>query len=377
MNRPRPTSPTVLKFGGAALADGEGVRRAAELLLEWGGARPVAVVSALGGVTAQLERAARAAAEGRVDLRPVRLRHRAVLSQLRLDSELCDRHLAGLATILAALAERRRLSDSERDGALSFGERMSARIVAAHLRERGVEATPVDAYDLGLESDDNHGRARPLAGTEATIRRSLATVPGIPVVTGFVAVARTGALTTLGRNGSDLTAALLGAAIGAREVCFWKSVAGVMTADPAVVPSARPLARMSYADAAELARAGAGILHPSTLDPLEAAGIPARVRDVAHPAAPGTLIAAGAPAADPVAIALDASAPALTVIGAPAPAVRERLSAGGITVRAEVAHGGSRWRSFHVAPEDLARAARLLHASLLETEDNACARSPA
>ena len=362
MNELRPP-PTVLKFGGAALADGDGVRRAAELLLEWGGERPVAVVSALGGVTEKLDRLVREAVGGETDLGSVRVRHRAVLRQLRLDSELCDRHLAELATVLGAVAERGRLDESTRDSALSFGERMSARIVAAHLRDRGVEATPVDAFDLGLETDSNHGRARPLPGVERAIRAALEAMPGIPVVTGFLAVDSSGSLTTLGRNGSDLTAALLAAALAAREVQFWKAVGGVMTADPALVPGARPVVRLSYADAAEFARAGAGVLHPDALEPLEAAGIPARVLDVEHPGRPGTLIAAGPRAPGPIGVAARSDPAGITVVGrVEADLVRERLDSAGVRVLRVEQRGPGRCPFFAVPRDELRGAAVAAHA---------------
>ena len=250
--------PIVLKFGGAALADGGGIQRVGAILASRGGPRPVAVVSAAAGVTELLIQVAQAAAEGRSELERVRVRHRTLLSQCGLEQELLNRLLAELAAVLEGIRERRAISAAERDFVLSFGERMSTRVVAAALRAGGRNATPVDAFDLGLISDSNHGCARPLAGTSSAIRRALAEVPGIPVVTGFVAKDAAGNLTTLGRNGSDLSASLLADACGAREVQFWKVVGGVMSADPTLVPDARGIARLSYAQAAEYAFAFEG-----------------------------------------------------------------------------------------------------------------------
>src|SRR5688572_3241238 len=161
--------PIVMKFGGAALADGAGIRRVGEILAARGGARPVAVVSAALGVTELLIAAAAAAAEGRSELERVRVRHRTLLSQCGLDQELLNHLLSELAAVLEGIRSRRALTAAERDFVLSFGERMSARIVAAALRAGGRNATPVDAFDLGLISDSNHGCARPLAGTSAAI----------------------------------------------------------------------------------------------------------------------------------------------------------------------------------------------------------------
>jgi aspartate kinase len=285
-----PLPSIVMKFGGAALADGAGIRRVGAILGARGGDRPVAVVSAAAGVTELLVQVADAAAEGRSELERVRIRHRTLLSQCGLEQELLNRLLTELAAVLEGIRARHAISAAERDFVLSFGERMSARIVAAALRAGGRVATPVDAFDLGLISDSNHGCAKPLAGNSAAIRRALAQVPGIPVVTGFVAKDSAGNLTTLGRNGSDLSASLLAEACGAREVQFWKVVGGVMSADPALVPDARHIAELSYAQAAEYAFRGANVLHPGALEPLERANIPARVLCLSEPDGAGTRI---------------------------------------------------------------------------------------
>jgi aspartate kinase len=289
---PRDRAPLtrVLKFGGAALADGAGVRRACSILLERGGPQAVAVVSAAHGVTQLLDQVAKAAVAGRSEAERVRIRHRTLLAQCGLEQELLDRYLGELATVLEDVRRSQRITPAQHDFVLSFGERMSARVVAATLRRLGREATPVDSFDLGLLSDSNHGSARPLPGTQASIRKSLASVAGIPVVTGFLAQDPAGNLTTLGRNGSDLTASLLGEALGAAEVQFWKTVGGVMTADPALVPGARRLERLSYDEAAEYAFRGASVLHPDALQPLARAGIPARVLSVVEPDDEGTRI---------------------------------------------------------------------------------------
>lgn len=295
--QPPPTRPTVLKFGGAALADGVGVRRACDLVAERGGPSPIVVVSAARGVTELLDGlwtaasglgAASTVAEA--GARSVRVRHRTLLSELGLDAEFLDRHLRELTWVLAAIRGRAAPSPADRDHVLSFGERMSARIVAAAFSSRGVPATPVDAYDLGLLSDSNHGRARPLPETSVQICRALEAVQGVPVVTGFVAIDARGRLTTLGPNGSDLSASLIAAAVGAGEVHFWKSVGGVLTADPKLVPDARPIRRLDYARAAEFARFGAQVMHQDALEPLRLGGIPARVLCFENPEDAGTRI---------------------------------------------------------------------------------------
>ena len=281
---------TVMKFGGAALRDGAGVRRAVAIVDEHGGEAPVVVVSALEGVTDLLVQAARAAARGEVNVEAVRVRHRSVLRQLDADPERLDRYVRELTLLLDSISARRDLRAVELDHVLSFGERASARIVAGCFEAEGISATPVDSYDLGLTTDSNHGNARPLPSEHAKVKRSVGEIPGVPVVTGFLAKDRAGNLTTLGRNGSDLSAALLAEAIGAGAVEFWKGVPGILTADPFVVPDARPIERLSFADAEELGQLGARVLHPDAIAPAVRAGIEVRVRFVEDPTHSGTIL---------------------------------------------------------------------------------------
>jgi aspartate kinase len=280
----------VHKFGGASLADGERIRRVGELMVERAPDRPIVVVSAVEGVTSQLDLLAREAALGVGDMARLRVRHRSLLAQLELDSEHLNRHFAELATVLNAIRNARQLSQAQRDHVLSFGERASARIVAAHLSQRGLRAMPIDAYDLGLVTDSNHGRARVLPHSAAQIRDALARIDAICVITGFVAADANGRLTTLGRNGSDVSAALIGEAIGAREIVFWKEVGGVMRADPKLVPAAQRLERLSYQEARELTHHGANVLHPEAVEVLERGSIAGRVRCTRTPDDEGTRV---------------------------------------------------------------------------------------
>ncbi len=286
----------VLKFGGAALADGHAIRLAVERVGEWVSvdagnpynsgtdSRPIVVVSALLGVTDGLGEVARQAVLGPRSARTsmdlagetVRIRHRSVLSQLGLPSELLDRHWRDLRMLLAGIAQRGRLDPQNRDLVLSYGERMSARIFAAALNMAGFEATPVDAWDVGLVTDSNHGQARPLQGTGQAIGSALRSIPGIAVVTGFLAKDGCGHLTTLGRNGSDLTASLLAEAAGASELVFYKDVPGIQSADPRSLPAAHVLSEVTYAEATELAFHGAQLLHPASLAPAIRAGVAVR-----------------------------------------------------------------------------------------------------
>lgn len=319
----------VLKFGGAALADGPAVRRVCRIVArEWREAQdpPLVVVSAHRGVTDLLEQVARAAASGRLEGERVRIRHRSLLAQLALPSELLDRFWRELDAMLAHVRGRGRLDPGDLDLALSFGERLSARVVARTLASQGVPATPVDAWDLGFVTDSNHGRAQPLDGIEAAIRPALAQIEGVAVVTGFLAEDTLGRRTTLGRDGSDLTAAVIAEALGADEVQYWKPVPGLLSADPALVPDAYVLPEVTYAEAAALALHGARVLHPSAIEPARRAGIRVRVGYVAEPESSGTLILPELPRSGPVALASRAEL-ARVDLAVPAPEQRGERSA--------------------------------------------------
>lgn len=283
--------PVTLKFGGAGLATGDGVLAALERIARAPCERPIVVVSAIGEVTDLLDEAAREAGRGRPDSSRVRWRHKRLQAELGLEPGLLRRLSTELEALLGAIALRGSCTPAERDHVLSFGERMSARIVAAALRARGRSAAPVDAWELGLESDSNHGRARPLERTLAALGPALERLPGVPVVTGFVAMDASGRLTTLGRNGSDLSAALVAEAARASELQLWKSVPGVFDADPNLVPDARVLPGLDHDQARALALHGAEVLHPDALAPLARAGIPALVADLMRPELAGTRIA--------------------------------------------------------------------------------------
>ena len=181
------------------------------------------------------------------------------------------------------------------------GERLSADVAAA-FSKAGIAARAVDAADAGLLTDDQFGEAAPLPEADALLRRSLAGSGPLAVVTGFIGRTRGGDLTTLGRNGSDFTATIVGAALGAEEVEIWSDVDGIMTADPRLVPDAKPLEILSFAEACELAYYGGKVLHPHTLVPAMRKGIPVRALNTFRPEHPGTRIVAQAAPAHGVAL---------------------------------------------------------------------------
>jgi len=297
----------VMKFGGTSLAGAPQIRQVGSIVRRFARSRPVVVVSAMAGVTDELIALAGSSVAGaprdvgaRLDRLQRRHRREARLlglsegsgSRIERDLEALFSELEGVCHGVLLLRE---LSRRSLDLISSFGERLSALLVTDHLRSLGLKAQYVDARDL-IVTDDSHGAAVvDFDATHKAIRKGLppAIRKGtIPVVTGFIGRTRSGATTTLGRSGSDYTAAILGGALRAAEVWIWKEVYGVCTADPNLVKTARVVPRISYQEAAEMAHYGAEVIHPKTMAPARRGRIPIRIKNTFKPDAPGTLITA-------------------------------------------------------------------------------------
>ena len=296
----------MLKFGGTSVADADAFERVATIVRAHGGPRPVVVVSALAGVTDALLSSVTAAAEG--DVAQARRsvegqldRHREVARRLvsaeaaaRFDDEL-ERTRLEIAELLERLPSEPRGQPALRDEIASCGERLSASLLAATLAAAGLPTRHADARRC-IVTDETHGQATPLVPeTERRTRGELLPLLEgglVPVLGGYIAAARRGRTTTLGRGGSDYTAALVGAALDAGEIQIWTDVSGVLTADPRVVPHARPIPRLSYAEAAELAYFGAKVLHPKTIQPAMDRRVPVRICNSRAPEDPGTVVTA-------------------------------------------------------------------------------------
>jgi aspartate kinase len=223
------------------------------------------------------------------------------------DDGLLAPFFAEIEALYKGLSLVRELSPRMLDYAASFGERMAVRVIADFFTRQGFPSRAFDAWELGFITDANFGAARPLPGYEANVARLCAeSIPkGVfPIVTGFVGQTETGDITTIGRNGSDLTATLVGAAISAEEVEIWSDTDGVMTADPRFVPRAKSIAAMHFDEAAELAYFGSRVLHPSTLIPAMEKNIPVRVLNTNRPEHPGTVIHHAAPMRDQAATSI-------------------------------------------------------------------------
>jgi len=275
------TPKVVMKFGGTSLGTADNLARSVAHVRREQRPRLV-VVSAVGGVTDLLLQAAGEACAGRDGapfLAEVRRRHTEIVEKLGLEHALIQEQDDELERLLVGISMLRELSPRTRDALLSLGERTSVRLVAAALRTRELDAEAFDAWELGLVSDDRHGRAEPLADHPARIRAAVEALPAgcLPVVTGFVARTVDGSVTTLGRGGSDFTAALFGAALEVEEIQIWTDVPGFLRADPRFVEGAGLIPEMRFEEAAELSYFGAKVLHPRTIEPARRRGVPVRV----------------------------------------------------------------------------------------------------
>lgn len=290
----------VCKFGGTSVADAGAIRRLIGILRARLPEQPVVVVSALAGVTDALLALADPVHAGDPELVDAGIdalvrRHEATARELPGGATALDAVRAEAAALRSALhsALGRRLRPAETDRLAGCGELWSTRLIAAALEGAGVPATWLDIRPI-MVTDDRFGRATPYPQVLNTRAREcllpIAQTGRVPVSQGFIGATADGTPTTLGRGGSDFTAALLGAALSASRVELWTDVSGLMTADPRIVPSARTLAEASYEEAAELATFGARVLHPATAMPLVRAGIPIVVLNSRQPDRPGTTI---------------------------------------------------------------------------------------
>ncbi len=290
----------VAKFGGTSVADAPAIERLAKIIRARTADQPVVVVSALAKVTDALLALGKPVAAGD---------QAAVDAAIEALVERHDRTAAGLPGAAAAMpairadagalrgemiaALGRPLTPAALDAVAGRGELWSSRLITAALQGAGLDAVWVDIRPI-MRTDDRFTRATPqmdhLKAKAQACFRPLAEGGRIAVTQGFIGATAEGIPTTLGRGGSDYTAALLGAALHATRVEIWTDVCGLMTADPRIVPSARTLAQASYDEAAELATFGAKVLHPATALPLVQAGIPIVVLNSTEAEHPGTVI---------------------------------------------------------------------------------------
>ena len=281
----------VCKFGGSSVDGAAGIERVAGILRARLAARPVVVVSAMAKTTRRLLDSAEAAAAGNLaaalaGCEELCAFHRRegeaavpAASRPPLAAAL-ERSFDELRALLGRLARERRLAPRDADAAAAFGEVLASEILALALPGFGVAAAWIDARRV-IVTDAAFTRAKPLY-EETGIRLRAAVLPvvergAVPVVGGYIGATLDGVVTTLGKEGSDFSAAIAGAALGAAEIQIWTDVDGILTADPRLVPGARRVRSLSFAESLELACSGAKKPHPGTLGPAARAGVPIRV----------------------------------------------------------------------------------------------------
>lgn len=298
----------VMKFGEASLADHQAISGAVRILADYQtkGHRLVAVVSALPKVNDELGRISEEAIDAKPEtinefverhtkrhIQTARqcIRNPRILTKVVMQLEEKSTEIHEILTSIARLKE---LTPRSKDFVLSFGVKLAAPIVCGAAIESGLKSEWLTGGEAGITTDENFGEANPL--TDLTVRKvktklgPMLSEGKVPIVTGYAAATPHGVTTTLGRGGSDYTATLIGASLDVDEVFIWKEVEGIMTADPEIVPNAKLLRRISYAEASEMAYFGAKAIHPRALQPVMNKQIPVRIRSAFDLTSEGTLV---------------------------------------------------------------------------------------
>lgn len=292
----------VMKFGGSSVASAERMKEVADLILSFPDENPVVVLSAMGKTTNNLLNAGEKAVSCGVskasdipELSLIKDLHVRTVRELGVDISVISSHLEELEQLLKGIAMMKELTLRTKDYLVSFGECMSTRIFTAYMNKIGIKARQYDAFASGFITTDDFTNADILEATYPALAKRLhddwVADPAIPIVTGFLGKGcKSGAITTLGRGGSDLTATTIGKALGLREIQVWKDVDGVLTCDPTIYPRAQPVPYLTFDEAAELAYFGAQVLHPQSMRPAREGDVPVRVKNSYNPKAPGTII---------------------------------------------------------------------------------------
>lgn len=291
----------VKKFGGSSLADADKIRQTVEIIRQSASSPLSVVLSAMKGVTNLLVEAAICAEKGdlkyKENIETIREKHLSCLDDLFADkktAELQDtieKLLLDLSEILHGVELVRECSLKSMDLIMSFGERLNCMQVAEYLNFKDIPAQFIDSRDI-IKTDSTHGKGN--VNFERTYREVKSKLYNadsvVPIICGFIASDESGRTTTLGRNGSDYTASIIGAALDAEKVEIWTDVDGVLTADPRIVPAAFVIPQLSIQEAMELSFFGAEVIHPYTLVPTTDKNIPVYIKNTLNPSAEGTVI---------------------------------------------------------------------------------------
>ncbi|MBI3940975.1 MAG: lysine-sensitive aspartokinase 3 [Acidobacteria bacterium] len=296
----------VMKFGGSSVGGSDAMRQAAGIVGERRHRAPVVVLSAMAKTTDRLLECARVAAGSHFEeasrlLQEIRKDHLATAADcikaftVSPEAREIERHFTDLQRLLQTLRLPGKRSPRSLDAIASYGERLSTLIFTGLLKQEGIAAQLMDSREL-IRTGSEFTRATPdLSATETRLRGAIPPVcraGRIPVLQGFIGSDDRGVTTTLGRNGSDFSAAIVGALLDVEEIQIWTDVPGILTADPTLVPQARKIKTISFSEAAELAYFGAKVLHPSTLLPAVKKNIPVYVLNSRDPGGSGTRITA-------------------------------------------------------------------------------------
>ena len=299
----------VMKFGGTSVQDAKAIGRVAAIVKERLPQRPVVVVSAMAKVTDQLLAMSRAAGVGdrKTALklcRALQERHYDTAGELLGTALFSDFHseLGGdfenLEELLRGISAVGELTPRTNDHVAAYGEMLSSKIVAAAFEAQGLPSAHVDSRQC-IVTDGSHTKAAPLfAETDERLRikvQPLLDQGRAPVMGGFIGATKAGVTTTIGRGGSDYSAAIVGAGLNAERIEIWTDVDGMMTTDPNLCPDARRIRVISFEEAAELAYFGAKVLHPATVLPAVQKNIPVYILNSKNPTCEGTRITAKAP----------------------------------------------------------------------------------
>jgi len=297
----------IMKFGGTSVEDAVAMQNIGRIVTRERDRAPLVVLSACAGVTNMLVRAAKLSAQGLSAeasslITPIRERHLKIASDLFTDgsfvqsevNELCDQLQADAGPLLARPVNLPRLLDQ----LTSFGERLSSLLFSRYLLQQGITVHLIDARTIIATNDEFTNAVPDFKLTGRNTRKFLLPLvrPGSIVVTqGFIGATISGETTTLGRGGSDYSAAILGSVLDAKEIQIWTDVDGILTADPTILPNSFRIKQMTFREAAELAYFGARVLHPKTILPAVEKQVPVRVLNSKRPDATGTLITINPP----------------------------------------------------------------------------------
>jgi len=283
----------VMKFGGTSLANAERISNVYEIVKTRLHKNPIVVVSAVSGVTDLLINVAKEASKGinpNEKTEEIINLHKKIIKKLNLNEEILIDDFIRLHDTLNGIYLLNELSLRSIDLISSFGEIFSSKIIAGYFNSKCLSSKQYAGWDAGILTNDNFTNSEILEETYEIIKNKLNEFNEVPIVTGFIAKNKDGEITTLGRGGSDYTAAIIGAALDADEIEIWTDVDGIKTADPRIIRNTKQWDKVTFNEASEMAYFGAKILHPKTIKPAINKNIPVRILNTYNPINSGTLV---------------------------------------------------------------------------------------